>query len=43
MNDDPVSVSDADPLAEYQRTDGESGNPEVDSILVEIARRGLDI
>lgn len=43
LNDDPVEVSDAELLAEYQRTDGEPGNPIVDAIVAEIERRGLDV
>ena len=43
LNDDPVEISDAELLAEYQRTDGEPGNQEVGAILAEIERRGLDI
>uniref|UniRef100_UPI0035CACD91 hypothetical protein n=1 Tax=uncultured Sphingomonas sp. TaxID=158754 RepID=UPI0035CACD91 len=42
LNDDPVEVSDADLLAEYQRTDGVPC-AEVDAILTEIQRRNLDI
>ena len=42
LNDDPVEVSDAGLLAEYQRSGGEPGNPEVEAILAEIERRGLD-
>ncbi len=43
LNDDPVEVSDADLLAEYQLTVGEPGDPDVEAILAEIERRGLDI
>lgn len=43
LNDDPAGVSDAELLAEYQRSGGEPGNPEVEAILAEIERRGLDI
>jgi hypothetical protein len=43
VNDDPVEVSDSDLLAEYQRSGGEPGDPDVDAILDEIIRRGLDI
>jgi len=41
LNDDPAEVSDADLLAEYQRTTGEG--PEAEAILAEIQRRDLDI
>ncbi len=41
LNDDPVEVSDADLLTEYQRTTGEG--PEAEAILAEIMRRNLDI
>jgi hypothetical protein len=43
VNDDPVEVSDCDLLAEYQRSGDEPGDPDVDAILDEIIRRGLDI
>lgn len=43
LNDDPVEVSDRDLLAEYQATSGEPGDPEVEAILAEIEKRGLDI
>jgi hypothetical protein len=43
VNDDPAEVSDRDLLAEYQRSGGEPGDPDVDAILDEIIRRGLDI
>jgi hypothetical protein len=43
LNDDPVEVCDRDLLAEYQRTSGEPGDPEVEAILAEIEKRGLDI
>ncbi len=43
LNDDPDEVSDADLLAEYQRTSGEPGEPDVEAILAEIKCRGLDI
>ena len=42
LNDDPLEVCDAELLAEYQRTDGEPGNPAADAILAEIRRRHLD-
>lgn len=40
LNDDPVEVSDAELLAEYQQT---RGDPDCGAILAEIKRRGLDI
>ena len=43
LNDDPVEVSDAELIAEYQATDGDPDNPEVEAIVREIERRGLDI
>lgn len=43
LNDDPVEVTDADLLAEYQRSGGEPGNPDAEAILAEIQRRNLDI
>lgn len=41
--DYPADMTDADLLAAYQRTDGESGNAEADALAAEIERRGLDI
>ncbi|WP_161978352.1 hypothetical protein [Sphingomonas oligophenolica] len=41
LNDDPVEVSDADLLAEYQRTKGKG--PDAEAILAEIERRCLDV
>lgn len=43
LNDEPVEVSDAELLAEYQSTDGDPADPEVGAIVREIERRGLDI
>ncbi|MDY7525358.1 hypothetical protein [Sphingomonas sp. 10B4] len=43
LNDDPVEVSDAELIAEYQKTDGDPANPDVEAIVREIERRGLDI
>jgi hypothetical protein len=43
LNDAPAEMSDCDLLAEYQRTGGEPGDPDVHAILDEIIRRGLDI
>jgi hypothetical protein len=42
LNDDPVEVSDSDLLAEYQRSGGEPGDPEVEAIATEIQRRNLN-
>lgn len=42
MND-PQSLSDADLIAAYQRTDGEPGDPDADALVIEIQRRGLDL
>lgn len=42
LNDDPVEVSDSDLLAEYQRSGGEPGDPEVEAIVTEIQRRNLN-
>jgi hypothetical protein len=36
-------MSDRDLLKEYQRSGGEPGDPDVEAILAEICRRGLDI
>ncbi|TPG11960.1 hypothetical protein [Sphingomonas oligophenolica] len=41
LNDEPVEVSDADLLTEYQRTKGDGS--EAESIFAEIQRRNLDI
>ena len=43
LNDDPVKVSDAELLAEYQLTDGDPDRLDVEAIVPEIERRGLDI
>ena len=43
LNDDPVEVSDAELLAEYQKTGGDPADPAVEAIVREIERRGLDI
>jgi hypothetical protein len=43
LNDPPEALSDGDLLAEYQRSGGEPGHPEVEAILAEIEKRGLDI
>lgn len=43
LNDDPVEVSDAELIAEYQATDGDPGDPDIEAIVLEIERRGLDI
>lgn len=43
LNDDPAAMSDHDLLAAYQRTSGEPGDPEVEAIIAEIERRGIDI
>jgi hypothetical protein len=43
LNDGPETLSDRDLLAEYQRSGGEPGSPEVEAILAEIQRRNLDI
>jgi len=43
LNDAPAGLTDRDLLAAYQRTTGEPGDPQVEAILAEIERRGLDI
>ena len=43
MEDDPSTLSDADLIAAYQRTDGEPGNPVADALLEEIRARNLDL
>ena len=43
INDAPADLCDRDLLAAYQRTSGEPGNPEVEAMLAEIEKRGLDI
>lgn len=40
---DPKDLSDADLLREYQKTDGEPGDPVTDALLAATARRELDI
>jgi hypothetical protein len=40
---DPRELSDADLVAQYQRTNGEPGNAEADALLAEIERRNLDL
>lgn len=40
---EPAELSDADLLREYQKTDGEPGNPVADALIAEIERRQLDI
>lgn len=37
------AFSDDDLLAAYERTTGEPGNPEAETLLAEIKRRGLDV
>ncbi|MEG3178207.1 hypothetical protein U1872_18345 [Sphingomonas sp. RB3P16] len=43
MNEDPVEVSDAERIAEYQATDGDLVDPDVEANMRAIERRGLDI
>lgn len=43
FNDWLTELADRDLLATYQRTSGEPGDPEVEAIIAEIERRGLDI
>jgi hypothetical protein len=40
---DPKDLSDSDLLAAYQRTTGEPGDADADTLLAEIERRNLDI
>jgi hypothetical protein len=43
FNDWLTELADRDLLSTYQRTSGEPGDPEVEAIIAEIERRGLDI
>jgi hypothetical protein len=43
LNDAPGDLTDRDLLSAYQRGGGAPGDPEVEAIVTEIERRGLDI
>jgi len=40
---DPSTMTDAELIAAYQRTNGEPGNQEADALIAEIERRNLDL